>query len=110
MDTIFSVNHVSFAYPGYAQNLQDVSFEIRAGERVALLGANGSGKSTLLHLLDGLYFPTSGSITAFGEPLTEEQVERPPFGPRFRQSVGYLFQYADAQLFCPSIEEELAFA
>jgi len=64
----------------------------------------------LLHLLDGLYFPTSGTVTAFGEVLTEEKVERPPFGPRFRKDVGFLFQHSDAMLFCPTVEEELAFA
>lgn len=110
MDAIFQVDRVSFAYPGFADNLHEISFTVQAGERVALLGANGSGKSTLLHLLDGLYFPTAGTITAFGEPLTEARVEAPPFGPRFRQAVGYLFQNADAQLFCPTIEDELAFA
>jgi cobalt/nickel transport system ATP-binding protein len=75
-----------------------------------LLGANGSGKSTLLHLLDGLYFPTAGRITALGQALTEEALERSSFGPRFRQAVGFLFQNSEAQLFCATVEEELAFA
>lgn len=110
MHDIFHIDHISYAYPGFPASVQDVSFTIRQGERVALLGANGSGKSTLLHLLDGLYFPQSGAITAFGEPLTEDHLERTPFGPKFRQSVGYLFQYADAQLFCPTVQDELAFA
>ncbi len=109
-DTLFTIDRVSFAYPGRPGCLDDVSFTVAAGERVALLGANGSGKSTLLHLLNGLYFPTAGTITALGEVLTEEGVERPPFGPRFRQAVGFLFQHADAQLFCASVEEEIAFA
>lgn len=79
------------------------------GERLALLGANGSGKSTLLHLLDGLYFPQQDGVTAFGQRLTEAALERPPFGPQFRQAVGFLFQNSDAQLFCATVEEELAF-
>jgi cobalt/nickel transport system ATP-binding protein len=110
VEHIFCVDHVSFAYPGHANSLDDVSFTVDAGERLALLGANGSGKSTLLHLLDALYFPTAGQITALGEPLTERHVERPPFGPRFRQAVGFLFQNSDAQLFCPTVADELAFA
>lgn len=107
---LFSIEHVTFAYPGHGSSLEDVSFTVAPGERIALLGANGSGKSTLLHLLDGLYFPNSGQITALGQPLTEETVERQPFGPRFRKEVGFLFQSSDAMLFCPTVEEELAFA
>ena len=107
---MFCVDNLSFAYPGRPECLVGVSFEVRAGEQVALLGANGSGKSTLLHIMDGLYFPTSGSVSVMGERLTEEAVETPPFGPRFRKEVGFLFQNSDAQLFCPTVEEELAFA
>lgn len=108
--TLFGLEHVSFAYPGHSPCLDDVSFAVNRGERVALLGANGSGKSTILHLLDGLYFPTSGSISAFGQTLTEEAVDTPPFGPILRKEVGFLFQNSDAQLFCATVEEELAFA
>jgi len=90
--------------------VNDVSFTVESGERLALLGANGSGKSTLLHLLDGLFFPQQGLITAFGQCLTEGELERLPFGAQFRQRVGFLFQNSDAQLFCATVEEELAFA
>ncbi len=109
-NVIFTVDNVSFSYPGYGESVQGVSFAVNAGERLALLGANGSGKSTLLHLLDGLYFPSAGAITAFGTPLSEEGLERSPFGREFRRQVGFLFQHADAQLFCATVEEELAFA
>lgn len=108
-DSIFELEGVSFAYPGQGLSLSDISFSARRGERLAILGANGSGKSTLLHLLNGLYFARSGTLKAFGEAMTPERVEKPPFGPRFRKEVGYLFQNSDAQLFCPSVEEELAF-
>jgi cobalt/nickel transport system ATP-binding protein len=89
--------------------LDGISFNINEGERVAILGANASGKSTLLHLLDGLYFPNTGYIEAFGTKLSEDSVETPPFSQMFRQKVGFLFQNSDAQLFCSSVEEELAF-
>lgn len=109
VQTIFQVDGVSFSYPGHRLSVADVTFSIGAGERVALLGANGCGKSTLLHLLNGLHFPSAGSITALGQQLTEEVLERSAFGPRFRKEVGFLFQNSDAQLFCATVEEELAF-
>lgn len=108
--SVFVVEQVTFAYPGHALSVDGVSFTVEAGERLALLGANGSGKSTLLHLLDGLFFPQQGAVTAFGHELTEEALECPPFGPQFRKDVGFLFQNSDAQLFCATVEEELAFA
>ena len=108
--SLYAVKNLNFAYPGEKPSLRDISFEVRRGERLALIGANGSGKSTLLHLLDGLYFPTSGSVCVFDQALTEDAVETPPFGPRFRKEVGFLFQNSDAQLFCTTVEEELAFA
>jgi cobalt/nickel transport system ATP-binding protein len=110
VSALYSVDNISFAYPGHEPCLRDVSFEVRQGERLALIGANGSGKSTLLRLLDGLHFADSGAIRVMGQPLTEDAVETPPFGPRFRKEVGFLFQNSDAQLFCATVEEELAFA
>ena len=100
---------MSFSYPGCPPCLDGIGFEIDQGERVALLGANGSGKSTLLHLMDGLYFATSGRITVYDQVLTEDALETTDFGPRFRKEVAFLFQNSDAQLFCPTVEEELAF-
>lgn len=107
---LYSVDNLAFAYPAHEPCLREINFDVRQGERLALIGANGSGKSTLLHLLNGLYFPDSGTITIMGEILTELAVETPPFGPRFRKEVGFLFQNSDAQLFCATVEEELAFA
>jgi cobalt/nickel transport system ATP-binding protein len=106
---LLSADNLCYAYPGGGRSLDGITFSVARGERVALLGANGSGKSTLLHLLDGLFFPSSGSVVAFGEPLTERTLATAPFGPRFRKEVGFLFQSSDAQLFCTSVEEELAF-
>jgi cobalt/nickel transport system ATP-binding protein len=110
MSDLYSVQNLTFAYPGHEPCLREVSFDVRQGERLALIGANGSGKSTLLHLLDGLYFADAGSVTVMGETLTEELVETPPFGPRFRKEVGFVFANSDAQLFCATVEQELAFA
>jgi cobalt/nickel transport system ATP-binding protein len=109
-EVIFDLRDVSFAYPGMAPALCDVTLQVRRGESVALLGANASGKSTLLQLLDGLQFPTQGTIEAFGLPLTEDALQRPDFTRLFRQRVGMMFQHSEVQLFCATVEEELAFA
>jgi len=109
MSTVFDLKNVCFDYPGKLPALRDVSFAVGRSERIAIVGANGSGKSTLLHLLDGLYFASSGTVIALGQALTEDVVESPDFGPVFRKEVGFVFQNSDAQLFCPTVWEELAF-
>jgi cobalt/nickel transport system ATP-binding protein len=107
---VFDVREVSFAYDGQQLALDRVSLSLRQGERLAILGSNGSGKSTLLKLLDGLYFPRSGVIEAFGKPLTEQAFQDETFNFAFRRQVGLMFQDADVQLFSPSVWDEVAFA
>jgi ATP-binding cassette subfamily B protein len=63
---------VWFTYPGAAEPaLQDVTFTLRPGTRVSVVGANGAGKTTLLKLLTGLYRPTRGQVTLDGLPLEQ---------------------------------------
>lgn len=100
---------VSYAYLERFPALHEVSLTVRRGERLALLGANGSGKSTLLKILDGLVFPDSGTLTAFGQPVTEDALEDEQFSAGFRGRVGFVFQNSEAQLFSPSVREEIAF-
>src|SRR6187549_1131972 len=50
----------------YVTALEDVSFELSAGDRLGLVGANGAGKTTLLKVLYGIYEPTSGSLASLG--------------------------------------------
>jgi cobalt/nickel transport system ATP-binding protein len=98
-----------YAYLERFPALAGVSFDVHAGERVALLGANGCGKSTLLKILDGLVFPQSGSYLAFGEPVTEDSLEDEQMSVGFRSRVGFVFQNSDTQVFSPSVAEEIAF-
>ncbi len=64
--------HVTFTYPGRKEPaLQDVSFELPPGTRIALVGHNGSGKSTLVKLLCGLYQPDSGRIFLDGRNIAD---------------------------------------
>jgi cobalt/nickel transport system ATP-binding protein len=102
-------DHLTYSYLDRYPALADVSFQVRRGEKVALLGANGCGKSTLLKVLDGLVFPTSGSYTAFGEAVTEDSLEDEQMSMGFRSRIGFVFQNSDAQVFSPSVREEVAF-
>jgi cobalt/nickel transport system ATP-binding protein len=106
---LFELRDLSFHYDGI-RALDSLSLDVAHGERVVLLGANGSGKSTLLRILDGLYFPTTGSIVFDGNPLTQERLEEDAFAFAFRRRVALVFQNPDVQLFQPSVFEEVAFA
>ncbi len=109
MPALFDLRDVWFDYEGIAA-LQGLSLEVGTGERVALLGANGSGKSTLLRLLDGLCFPSKGSIAFDGQPLTPSRLNNDGFSLAFRRRVALVFQNPDVQLFNPTVFDEVAFA
>ncbi len=104
-----SCTDLHYAYLDRYPALSGVDLTVRRGERLALLGANGCGKSTLLKVLDGLIFPTKGSYTAFGQPITEDALEDEQFSTGFRARVGFVFQNSDAQVFSPTVREEIAF-
>ena len=69
-DASVEVDHVDFAYKEGVPVLRDVSMEIRAGERLAIVGPSGAGKSTLGRLLAGINPPDSGAITVGGISVT----------------------------------------
>lgn len=108
-DIIFELAAVSYAYLGRFPALDGVDLTIRAGEKISIIGANGTGKSTLLTLLDGLVFPDKGTVRAFGTELSEKKFYDPVFARDFRRRVGFVFQNADAQLFCPTVREDIVF-
>ncbi|MDE6570108.1 MAG: energy-coupling factor ABC transporter ATP-binding protein, partial [Alistipes sp.] len=89
--------------PDAHEALHDISFELRHGEKAAVVGVNGAGKSTLLLHTDGLLLPTSGRIVVGGVPITKRTL------PLIRRTVGYVFQQPDDQLFMPTVGEDVAF-
>jgi cobalt/nickel transport system ATP-binding protein len=101
--TGISVENLVYAYANQEPVLQDISFKLNAGERVALMGATGSGKSTLLENLMGLKQPRSGKIFINGIQLEPKTL------PQVRRYIGFSFQDASDQLFMPTILEDVTF-
>lgn len=99
-DIIFE--NVSFRYPGTEREiLHNLSFEVKSGEKVALVGVNGAGKSTIIKLLCGLYSPDSGRITVGGKDISELSQEA------LRQVISVVFQ--DFGCYQLTLRENVAF-
>lgn len=105
---IIDLQNVSFSY-GDIPALRDITLAVREGEVITLEGSNGCGKSTLLRLVNGLIFPDAGTYCFEGTPITEKALKDTLFAKAFHQKLGFVFQNADVQLFCASVEEEIAF-
>jgi cobalt/nickel transport system ATP-binding protein len=108
-DAMFSCRNLTYSYLDRFPALDNVSLDVRRAEMLALLGANGCGKSTLLKVLNGLVFPSGGTVHAFGELVTEDSLEDEQFSMGFRSRVGFVFQNSDAQVFSPTVRDEIAF-
>lgn len=82
--------------------VENLSFSIRRGETVGLIGANGAGKSTIMKLLLGL-LKGKGQITVDGLPLNQQNI------PAIRQKIGFVLQDSDNQMFMPTVYEDMIF-
>jgi cobalt/nickel transport system ATP-binding protein len=109
MSEIFSLNKINFCYQPNQFALKDITLSIYEGEILSIIGSNGSGKSTLLNILCGLIFPVSGIIKYKGNVINEKSFKDKQFNIKFRSTIGYVFQDADDQLFCPTVFDELIF-
>lgn len=85
------------------------SMSVNEGEIVALSGDNGCGKSTVLGILNGLLFAEKGEYTFKGQEISKKAMANQQFSKAFHQQIGYVFQNTDAQLFCSSVYDEIAF-
>jgi cobalt/nickel transport system ATP-binding protein len=106
MNGTVEVADLRYRYHDGTEALRGVSFTLAPGECVGLLGPNGSGKSTLLLHLNGILperLSPSGAVCIAGQAITEATLES------VRRQVGLLFQDPDDQLFCPTVEEDVAF-
>ena len=104
MDGDISFEHVSFAYENAPQLLHDVSFTVKAGTTLGILGGTGSGKSTLVHLLDKLYLLENGQgrITIGGRDIRKIKTDH------LRRSIGIVLQ--EPYLFSRTIGENIGIA
>jgi ATP-binding cassette subfamily B multidrug efflux pump len=93
---------VSFTYPDSGiKALKEVSFSVKQGETLAVIGTTGSGKSTIANLITRMYDPTSGKITVDDVPIADYKVEN------LRSQIGYVPQ--DVFLFSDSIRNNITF-
>jgi cobalt/nickel transport system ATP-binding protein len=92
-----------FAYPDGHVALDDVTFRVEEGDRVALLGPNGAGKTTLVLHLNGVLRPQRGEVRIGGLPVDDHSMKE------VRRRVGIVFQDPDDQLFMPTVRDDVAF-
>jgi len=100
---IVEAKDLEYTYPDDTKALCGITFTIRHGESVAIVGANGAGKSTLLLHLNGYLTPTSGQVRIGDYPLTKDTLQE------VRRTVGMVFQDPDDQLFMSTVYDDVAF-
>ncbi len=113
---IIKVEELNFAYEDDENSgtreessvLKDISFAVREGEYLAVLGHNGSGKSTLAKLLNMILIPTSGKIYIDGIDITAPEFSEDDVF-EVRHKIGMVFQNPDNQLVATVVEEDVAF-
>lgn len=100
-DWIIEAENLKFRYPDGTIGVENVDFNLRRGEKIAIIGPNGSGKTTLLELLGGLLEPEEGTLRYFGgEPIDDYEL---------RRRIGVLLQNPDDVLFNATVREDLEY-
>lgn len=105
MKSIIDVKNLSFRYKENQNyyDVKDITFHVKRGEWLSIVGHNGSGKSTTVRLIDGLLEAESGEIVIDGQRLTEENVWN------IRRQIGMVFQNPDNQFVGATVEDDIAF-
>ncbi|MDS2354972.1 ABCtransporter ATP-binding protein cobalt transport [Streptococcus pneumoniae] len=105
MKSIIDVKNLSFRYKENQNyyDVKDITFYVKRGEWLSIVGHNGSGKSTTVRLIDGLLEAESGEIVIDGQRLTEENVWN------IRRQIGMVFQNPDNQFVGATVEDDVAF-
>ncbi len=103
-DVVLNVQDVSYSYDGIHNVLEDISFTIHKGEKVALIGKNGAGKSTMAKLLCGICRPQSGSIEINGVNYLQYSIKE------LGEKIGYVMQNPNQMLVKDMIKDEVSLA
>lgn len=106
---MIKLDDICFAYDS-TPVLKHFGTEVADGEFVVIKGDNGCGKSTLLNIINALEFAEIGTYTFDGTVIDKKAMKNEQFAKAFHQKIGYVFQNTDAQLFCSSVYDEIAFA
>ena len=102
--SFITVKNLSFKYPNGTENvLNNVSLEVKKGEKVAIIGQNGAGKTTLVKMLNGLLKPVSGDVVVDDWNTKKYTVAK------MSRKVGYVFQNPMDQIFHNNVYDEIAF-
>ena len=105
MKSIIDVKNLSFRYKESQEyyDVKDITFHVKRGEWLSIVGHNGSGKSTTVRLIDGLLEAESGEIVIDGQRLTEKNIWN------IRRQIGMVFQNPDNQFVGATVEDDVAF-
>ena len=105
MKSVIDVKNLSFRYKESQEyyDVKDITFHVKRGEWLSIVGHNGSGKSTTVRLIDGLLEAESGEIVIEDQRLTEENVWN------IRRQIGMVFQNPDNQFVGATVEDDVAF-
>jgi len=103
------IENLSYIYdegmPFQTKAVDNISFDIKKGEFVGLIGHTGSGKSTLIQTLNGLLKPSKGKIFINEKDLSDKNIKK----SEIRKNVGLVFQYPEYQLFEETVYKDIAF-
>ena len=102
-ETVISLKNVSKSFDGH-KIINNVSFDVYAGETFVIMGCSGSGKSTLLRLMTGVIRPVEGSVSIKGKDISRIHIDELD---QIRKCYGMLFQYS-ALLDSLTVEENVA--
>ncbi len=103
MNNTIEIKNISFDYPRGRKVFDNFYLDLKNGETTILAGKNGSGKTTLTKLIMGIFKPSVGEIKIFGQSTARLSLGS------IGETIGYVFQYPERQLFGTTVMEELTF-